>query len=126
MNDLPEDIVLLIEGLADEDRAHVRKILRGSVTNVGRGKMLSEVGVFLRDRTYFRKDTVEPFKKLDPVTREQILSELIWRVTCVLDGSVTEVMGQRWFPIGPGIRALRTEQAGKYVMCLALDDDFVD
>ena len=121
---MPEDAIPLKEGLGVEDRAHVGKILRGNATVPGMEEKLSEVGVFLRDRTFIRKNAVDAFKQLDVVAREQILSELVWRVTCVLDGSVTEVMGHRWFPIGPGIRALRSEEAGKDFMCLGRDSDF--
>ena len=124
MTDEPAPWVLLKQGLSDEDRMHVRKILQSSVTSLRQGEKLSKVGVFLRERTFFEGGSVEAFKGLDPVVREQILSELIWRVTCVVDGSVTEVQGHRGFPIGPGFRALRSEKGGKDVLCLARDVEF--
>ena len=116
--------VPLKQGLSQEDRAHVGKILRSSVTSTRQGERLSEVGVFLRDRTFLEESSVEAFKRLDPVDREKLLSELIWRVTCLLDGSMTEVLGHRWYPIGPRFRACRSEWAGKDVLCLALETEF--
>ena len=114
-------MIRLRDVLSPEDRDHVRRILNSSITVDKPGlHAVSKVNEFLRDDTYISDDAVQPFKELPQAERERMISELIWRVTCHLDGSITRVQGVHAYPLGKKFSALQTEQDERDIFCLGL------
>jgi hypothetical protein len=107
--------------LDTKDREHVRRILNSSISVDKPGlQAVSKVNEFLRDDTYIADDAVEPFKEMTQPERERLISELIWRVTCHLDGSITRVLGVHAYPLGKKFSALQTEEDDRDIFCLGL------
>ncbi len=109
------------DALSLKDREHLRKILNASLSTTKTGlKALSTAGEFLRDATYIEDASLQAWKELTQPERERLISELIWRVTCHLDGSITRVLGVNNYPLGRKFVAIQTEQEGRDILCLAL------
>ena len=114
-------MIRLRDALSAQDRDHVRRILNSSISADKPGlQAVSKVNEFLRDDTYISDDAVQAFKEMAQAERERLISELIWRVTCHLDGSITRVLGVRAYPLGRKFSAVQSEQDGRDVFCLAL------
>jgi len=109
------------DALSPKDREHLRRILNSSISVDKPGlKAVSQVSEFLRDDTYISDAAVEPFKELTQPERERMISELVWRVTCHLDGSITRVLGVHAYPLGKQFSAVQSEQDERDIFCLAL------
>jgi len=107
--------------LSPLDRDHVRRILNSSISmDRPTLEMASRVNEFLRDDTYITDEAVKAFQELSQPERERMISELIWRVTCHLDGSITRVLGLHAYPLGKKFSALQTEQDDRDIFCLSL------
>jgi hypothetical protein len=114
-------MIRLREVLSTQDQDHVRRILNSSISMDRPGlRALSRVNEFMRDDTYISEEAVEPFKGLSQAERERMISELIWRVTCHLDGSITRVLGLHAYPLGRKFSALQTEHDDRDIFCLGL------
>ena len=114
-------MILFTDTLSAKDRDHLRKILNSSLSTTRPGlKAMSSVGEFLRDATYIDDASVQAWKELGQPERERLISELIWRVTCHLDGSITRVLGVNTYPLGKRFSAVQSEQEGREIFCLAV------
>ena len=65
MTEDPRGWIPLKDGLGEEDRAHVQKILQNGVTTPREGEKLTKVGLFLRDRAFFKEGSVDPLNSSD-------------------------------------------------------------
>ncbi len=114
-------MIRLSDALSAKDREHLRKILNASLSTTKLGlKAVSSVGEFLRDDTYIDDASLQAWKELAQTERERLISELIWRVTCHLDGSITRVLGVTTYPLGRDFAAVQSEQEGRDIFCLAV------
>ena len=105
--------------LSEADRRHIRMILDSSVVTDAPGvKARSKVPAFLREHTYMDEGSAQAFQAMEPVEREQLLSDLIWRVTCYLDGSITRVGLVNKYDLGGEFCAVQSEQDGREIFCL--------
>lgn len=100
--------------LGERDRLHLRSILEGS----GETRLRDKVGRFLREDTFMAEEAVEAFARLPQGEREKVISELVWRLTCHLDGSVTRVQGVNTFDLGGAVRGVLSEREGREIFCL--------
>ena len=100
------------DALTPGDREHVRTILNGSLTVAAQAVTVSRVGAFLRERTVFADGAAELFRAQAAPERERMLSELIWRLTCHLDGSETATLGHNRHPLTAVFTAVITEGDG--------------
>ena len=87
--------------LTREDRAHLARILAPSA-----GKNGPKVERFLADDTFLAEEALEPFKALSQHDRERLLSDLLWRIACHVDGSITKVMGVNVYSLGAEFSAV--------------------
>lgn len=103
----------LNQALTEEDREHVRRIVQGTISMKAQDVLRrSAVQKFLAEQTFIVDTFLAPFRKLAPADRERVISELIWRITCHVDGSITRVPGVRSFDMGSGVFAVLSEDAG--------------
>lgn len=106
----------LADALDAGDREHVRAILTGSLTAAAQASTISRVGAFLREQTVFAAGAAEAFRAQAAAERERMLSELIWRLTCHLDGSETATLGQNRHPLTGLFTAVITERGCEVVL----------
>lgn len=113
-------MIRFAEALNEKDREHVRAILQSTISLTPKQiDARSRVPEFLRERTYFRDESVTPFKSLPQDAREEVISELIWRVTCHLEGSITQSGPMDAYDLGPGgFKALCFPHEGRDIFCL--------
>ena len=110
---------LLNQVLCDADKEHLHRVLNDTLSTDHAGiDGMSKVPGFLSRRTFVSDDSVEAFRALKQSRRERLLSELIWRVTCHLDGSITDVVGVDAYDLGRGFVAVKAEQDGIDILCL--------
>jgi hypothetical protein len=110
----------LVTVLSESDREHLKKILNSSISVTPAGvETTAKVHRFLQSSTYIETGSSVRFKELPADERERLLSELLWRLTCYLDGSETAVLGAVTYELGGGFVANQVEQEGKTFFCLA-------
>ncbi|MBI2899666.1 MAG: hypothetical protein HYY17_05745 [Planctomycetes bacterium] len=110
---------LLVRRLTPSDREHLKKILNSSISVTPAGlATVAKVHRFLKEKTYISDRCVPRFRALTPPERERVLSELLWRLTCYLDGSETLTMGASSYDLGGGFAANCVEHHGEHIFCL--------
>ena len=55
-----------------------------------------------------------------PSDRSRVLSELIWRTNCILEGSQTSVMGLNRFELGLGFKLVHTRLGAEPVLIVVV------
>ncbi len=100
--------------LEDGDRRHIRAILGGP----GGAGEKSKAARFLGESTFVDEEAARDFRALPGPERERLISELVWRITCHVDGSITAVAGVGAFDLAAGFRAVQSERDGREVFCL--------
>jgi hypothetical protein len=106
-------LIPLERALAPSDAAHVRKVLQGDDPKAEARAMSTQVREFLRDHTFVDRGSRGAFRALARERRERLLSELVWRITCHLDGSITRVVGVDVYDLGSGFQAVKSETEGQ-------------
>ena len=114
-------MIRFLDALSAKDREHLRRILDSGASRPDPGRRaISNVQEFLREDTYIDDGALPAFKDLGQPERERLISELIWRVTCHLDGSITRVLGVNDYPLGKRFSAVQSEREGRDIFCLAV------
>jgi len=54
--------------------------------------------------------------------RERLLSDIVWQLTCFVEGSITKARGLKGIPLEYGFKLLRLEQEGKQQFCVVKHD----
>ena len=88
------------DALSVQDREHLNRILDGDRS--------SKVVHFVQEATYIDDGALQAFKELAQADRESLISEFVWRITCHLEGSVTNVRGMIAHPLGKKFLAVHT------------------
>ena len=110
---------LLNTVLGEADKVHLHRVLNETLTTDRAGvEDMSKVPEFIARWTFIGEESIEAFHALKQSRRERLLSELVWRVTCYLDGSVTDVVGVDAYDLGRGFVAVKAEQDGQDILCL--------
>jgi hypothetical protein len=105
------------------DLDHIHLILNSSISVDQQGlKTLSKVNEFLRDSTFVADEAVEKFQGQPQGDRERLISELIWRITCHLDRSITRVLGVHAYPLGREFVAVQSEKDDRDIFCLSVSE----
>jgi hypothetical protein len=110
--------------LDDEDRLHLGRLLDASIpAGSAAGGMRLGAAVFLETRVWAGEEVAAALGRTGRRERERMLSELVWRVTCHLDESVTRVLGVEAVPLGYGFRLLITVQEGREHFLVGWEED---
>ena len=105
--------------LGPPDLVHLRTILgeREDPTHSGT-KRHFRVNQITTDDTYIADQAQEPVRALSQDQRERLLSDLVWQLTCFVEGSITKARGVKGIPLEYGFRLVRIERDGKPQFCL--------
>jgi len=105
------------ELLGDEERVQRDKSLDASLapTETVRRKV-ETVRSFLDKSCFVTPEAEANWAKATAPMKQRILSELIWRASCILDKSVTAVGGLTRFDLGYGFRVHHKVEDGKEML----------
>ena len=105
------------------DLVHLRTILgeREDPTHSGT-KRRHRVNQITADDTYISDQAQEPLRALSQDDRERLLSDVIWQLTCFVEGSITKARGLKGIPLEYGFKMVRIEQDGKPIFCVVKHD----
>jgi len=100
--------------LNPQDLEHLRQILGAKDMAPGSDETVrrSRVKQISTDETYISDQSVEAFKALSQDDRERLLSEIVWRLTCHVEGSITRSPG-KGVPLESGFRMRLAVQDGR-------------
>ncbi|HVE41086.1 MAG TPA: hypothetical protein VNM14_14420 [Planctomycetota bacterium] len=100
--------------LNPQDLEHLRRILGGkeAVPDADETQRRSRVKQISTDETYISAQSVEAFKALSQDERERLISEIVWRLTCHVEGSITRSPG-KGVPLESGFRMRLAVQDGR-------------
>ena len=109
---------LLRDALQGTDLAHFRLVL-GLAGNVDpnetrRRKTVSQLAL---ESTFISDKALAPFLGLAQAERERLLSDVVWQVTCHVEGSITKSPGKK-APLDHGFHLVEATQDGKTVFCV--------
>jgi len=80
--------------LNPQDLDHLRQILGGKAeANPDETMRRSKVKQISADNTYVSGQSVEALQALSQEERERLISEIVWRLTCHVEGSITSAPG---------------------------------
>ncbi len=79
-------------------------------------ELLKNARKFVEKRVYVDDRAAERWAKEDALRRSRMISEVVWRVTCVIDGSETAVEGLTKFNLGYGFSLAMTKLDGHGAM----------
>ena len=96
------------------DLEHLRQILGAKETapDADETQRRSRVKQISTDETYISEQSVEAFQALSQDDRERLLSEIVWRLTCHVEGSITRSPG-KGVPLEAGFRMRLAVQEGR-------------
>jgi len=101
--------------LNPQDVAHLRQILGGNEKkNPDETMRRSRVKEISTDNTYISGTSVAELQALSQEDREKLLSEIVWRLTCHVEGSITSAPG-KGVSLEGGFRIRLAVQEGKEI-----------
>jgi hypothetical protein len=104
--------------LGQEDLVHLRKILgEREDPTFNETKRRSRVNQISADDTYVADQALDPFQALSQGDRERLVSELVWRLTCHVEGSITRTPGKS-IKLEFGFRMKSLVLDGRPIFCL--------
>src|SRR5579863_9532044 len=109
----------LCDVLSVEDRDHLRTILGGKTdpTDIGTKRRL-RVSQITIDDTYLADDAVAAFQGLSQPDRECLISELVWRLTCHVEGAITQLPGESSVSLECGFTLMQSVREGREAFCV--------
>jgi hypothetical protein len=108
----------LRDALNEEDLVHFRQIVgvREDPT-FNETKRRSRVNQISTDDTYLADQALEAFKALSQDDRERLISDIVWRVTCYVEGSITRSPG-KGLSLEGSFRLTKLVQDGRPIFCV--------
>lgn len=98
-----------LELLSPEERAqHDRSLNVASAPTEAVRKKAKDVREVLARHCYFSPEAETRWGATPANARQRIVSELIWRVSCIMDKSSTAVLGVTTFDMGFGFKLVQT------------------
>jgi len=117
-------MVPLRDALGPEDLEHLRRILGHEKDQILEGtRRRVRVDHIATADTYLDDAALEAFKSLSQPDREQLLSDVIWQVTCHVEGSITRMPGVNALGLEFGFRLVQSEREGREVFCVVQKAD---
>lgn len=100
------------------DLAHLREILgERQDPTFNETRRRSRVNQIAMDATFLSEQALAPFQELSQPDRERLISDVVWQVTCYVEGSITKSPG-KGAPLEHGFRLVKLDQDGKTTFCV--------
>lgn len=74
------------------------------------------------DDTYIAEQAVVPFQALSQDERERLLSDVVWQVTCFVEGSITKGKSGKGVPLDGGFTLVKIRQNDHPIFCVTKPD----
>ena len=102
------------------DLAHFRLILgeREDPTHSGT-KRRFRVNQIASDDTYVAEQAIAPFQALQQDERERLLSDIVWQVTCFVEGSITKGKSSKGVPLEHGFTLVKVRKDDHPIFCVS-------
>ena len=102
------------------DLVHLRTILgeREDPTYSGT-KRRSRVNSITMEDTFIADQAQAPFRALSQDDRERLLSDVVWQLTCIVEGSITKGKSGRGIPLENGFQLVKVRENDRPVYCVA-------
>ena len=109
----------LRDALQGTDLTHFRLIL-GMAGNPDptQTRRRSTVSRLAMQSTFISDQALAPFQALSQEDRERLLSDVVWQVTCSVEGSITKAPPGKKLQLGHGFHLVEATQDGKTVFCV--------
>ena len=106
------------DALNGPDLAHLRQILgEREDPTFNETKRRSRVNQIAMEATFLADQALAPFQALSQADRESLISDVVWHVTCYVEGSITTSSGKA-MGLEHGFRLMKMEQNGKLMFCV--------
>ena len=106
------------DALNAQDRVHLQKVLGACEDpTLSETKRRSRVNDITTGDTYLAVQALEPFQALSQEDRERLISDVVWRVTCHVEGSITR-SGRNGLSLECGFRMMKVVQDGRPIFCV--------
>ena len=108
----------IVEALQGTDLTHFKLILgMAGVVDPTETRRRTTVSRILMESTFISDKALSPFQALNREDRERLLSDVVWQVTCHVEGSITKSPGKK-VNLDHGFRLVEATQDGKTVFCV--------
>jgi hypothetical protein len=108
----------IVEAIQGTDLAHFKLILgMAGAVNPNETRRRTTVGRLAMESTFISDKALQPFLALSREDRERILSDVVWQVTCHVEGSITKSPGKK-VTLDHGFHLVEATQDGKTVFCV--------
>jgi hypothetical protein len=107
--------------LSPEDLAHFRKILgeEDSAKPHSATQRRIRVSRIVSDDTYLAEQALPAFRALSQADRERLLSDVVWQVTCYVEGSITQGGAGKKVRLECGFKLVKLQENDRAIFCVA-------
>jgi hypothetical protein len=109
----------LREVLSSLDLAHFRLILGEREDPTHGTKRRFRVNQIASDDTYIAEQAVVAFQALSQDERERLLSDVVWQVTCFVEGSITKGKSAKGLPLEHGFTLVKVRKDDRAIFCVS-------
>lgn len=107
------------ETLGEKDLVHLRRILGAEEDpTFSETRRRLRVNQITMDDVFLADQALAPFQALSQDDRERLISDVVWHVTCYVEGSITRSPG-KGAGLEFGFRLTELVQDGRPVFCVA-------
>jgi hypothetical protein len=109
----------IVDALKGTDLTHFRMIL-GMAGNPdpNETRRRSAVSKLAQQSTFISDKALAPFLALTQEERERLLSDVVWQVTCYVEGSTTRAPAGKKVPLDHGFQLVESTLDGQTVFCV--------
>ena len=101
------------------DQQHLRRILGEKDEGLESGTTRHlRVSRLASGATFLSEDSLQAFQALSQPNRERLISDVIWRLTCYVEGSITRVPGVDSYSLECGFKVVQSEEKGRDIFCV--------
>jgi hypothetical protein len=109
--------------LTPEDLRHLRAILgQREDPTFSETKRRFRVNQIATDDTFVADQARGPIQALSQDERERLLSDIVWQVTCFVEGSITKGAGDKGIPLESGFKLVRLTPGARPTFCVVKHD----
>jgi len=107
--------------LGPGDLVHWRKILGEEETSKPHSATQRRIRVsrIVSDDTYLAEQALPAFRALTQADRERLLSDIVWQVTCYVEGSITRGSAGKKIPLECGFKLVKLQENERAIFCVA-------